>query len=210
MRPWALPAADTYFAPLLEAEPRGFEIDHLDEALKHCKRWRCAVDGGAHIGTWAAYLAGRFERVIAYEPAPDTFACLENNLHPHGNARAVQCALGEKYGVAALSDDARRPGNTGARHLCKGGGIEVRPLDREGYEELDFLKLDLEGYEYFALCGAYETLKRCRPVVLIEEKNGMAQRYGLAPAAARSLLEGLGAREVARVRNDCIFSFADA
>ena len=207
---WEIPEGDTYFAPLLKADPRGFEIAHLEEALKHCRRFRSAVDGGAHIGTWSAWLAQRFERVVAYEPAEDTWACCSRNLKLYRNAVAVQCALGEAYGVAQMSDDAKRPGNTGARFLAQGGGIEVRPLDREEIHDLDFLKLDLEGYEYFALRGAEKTLRRCRPVVVIEEKKGMAERFRLKHGEASAYLAHLGAREAARIRNDVVFTFPDA
>ena len=207
---WSLPEADSYFAPLLAKDPRGFEIDHLEAALSYCKRFRTAVDGGAHVGTWSAWLAQRFSQVVAYEPAPDTWACCEENLRLYKNAIVVQAALGERWGAAEVVDDVSRKGNTGARFLAQGGGIEVRPLDAEEYHDLDFLKLDLEGYEYFALVGAIKTLRRCRPVVVIEQKNGMAQRFGRKPGDAAALLAGLGAREVARMRNDLVFTFNDS
>lgn len=206
---WALPLADRYFAPILAKDPRGFEIDHLDAALKHCKNFRTAVDGGAHIGTWSVALAAEFTRVIAFEPAGDTRECLRNNLAARRiyNVEVLGYALGETNGIVSICDDPRRPGNTGARHVdTRGGGyqVQVGPLDDFKLENVDFLKLDVEGYELAALHGARQTLLRCHPVVLIEVKD-FRGRYGFNKEAASEFLLALGYRQVEQVRNDRIF-----
>lgn len=199
---WQLPRADTYFAPHLTAE--GFQVDHLKAALKHCRSFRTAIDGGAHIGTWAVHMATRFGRVIAFEPAADTFRCLVWHVRDKPNVLARMQALGERPGRAAVLDDVTRKGNTGARFLTNGADVEVVRIDDLGIEDLDFLKLDVEGYELFALRGAERTLKVCRPVVCIEEKR-FAGRFGAADGAASEFLRSLGAREIEAVRNDHIF-----
>lgn len=201
---WAIPAADTYFRSFLDADPRGFQIDHLTEALKHCGARRTAVDGGAHIGTWSRHLADQFLNVIAFEPAADTYACLVENVKDRGNVTPIHKALGEVIGRAKIVDDPSRPGNTGARHLAAGDSIAVVPLDDYGLQDLDFLKLDVEGFEREAINGAAETLKRCKPVVVIEVKRLRADRD---PMLAVQRLNSLGFVEVVKVRNDHIFVY---
>ena len=201
---WALPEADTYFAPPLT--DRGFEIEKLDAAMSHVKQWRTAVDGGAHIGTWSVSMAARFASVLAFEPAPDTFDCLVSNLAGIANVVPMRAALGAVAGRAGIGDDTARPGNTGARHLGAGRLVEVDRLDDFGIDDLDFLKLDLEGYELFALTGAKTTILQCRPAIIIEDKD-FGRRFGCKPGAALRLLESWGAREVERIRNDHIFVF---
>ena len=202
---WAVPAADNYFRRFLDADPRGFQIDHLQEALKFCFECRrLAVDGGAHIGTWSRHLAAEFDRVMAFEPADDTYACLVENAIAHSNVVPINKALGEVIGRGKIVDDPSRPGNTGARHLGKGDSVDVIPLDEYDLQDLDFLKLDVEGYEIEAINGAAETLKRCRPVVVIEVKKLRAERD---PKAAVKRLAQFNYAEASRVRNDYIFIY---
>jgi FkbM family methyltransferase len=203
---WALPETDSYFAKALADDPRGFEIDHLNSALAHCKNFRTAVDGGAHVGTWSVGMAGRFQSVAAFEPAPDTFRCLLQNVGKLHNVVPFNLALGEDFGHVIIGDDPKRKGNTGSRHIMETGAhVEMRSLDGFGLDDVDFLKLDVEGYELFALKGAQATLQRCRPVVLIECKRFDPPRFGVDHEAGARWLEENGYREVERVRNDRIF-----
>ena len=208
---WALPKADNYFAPILAQDPRGFEIDHLELALRHCRSFRTAVDGGAHVGTWSSHMAKKFELVIAFEPAPDTYACLLQNLADVHNVDFHPVALGAVRTNGRIVDDPSRAGNTGARHLSMNGGgdVGVLPLDEFDLADLDFLKLDVEGYELHALRGAYETLRRCRPVVMIEAKNFRPPRFNVDAEAATRYLQQIGYRQVAAARNDRVFTHAD-
>jgi FkbM family methyltransferase len=203
---WSLPLADRYFAPILAKDPRGFEIDHLELALSHCRSFRLAIDGGAHIGTWTVAMARYFNQVLAFEPAIDTHACLEANVSARklDNVTIIRAALGAEVGKGRLIDDLKRIGNTGARHLDResGGDLQIVPIDAMGLKSVDFIKLDLEGYEFWGLRGARETLARCRPVVMIEVKNFGTQRFGVTHDAAIGFLKREGFREVLTAKED--------
>lgn len=182
----------------------GWQLDHLEKALRLVKKRRVAVDGGAHIGSWTLRMAETFQCVIAFEPSPETFKCLEANVrewresHENGKCDIVlnKFALGETAGLMSMGEDSKYSdgGNTGGRYLVdKPGDINVRRLDTFGLERLDFLKLDIEGFELYALKGARETLLKFRPVIMIEEKIRIAHRYGLRATDAGEFLESLGA-----------------
>ena len=81
------------------------------------------------------------------------------------------------------------------------------PLDHLALVDVDFIKIDVEGYEPFALRGAKNTLVRCRPVVLFEDKWHW-KRYGLPAKAPHDFLLSLGAREIDRVGKDAIWGWA--
>ena len=206
-RRWALPAADKYFAPLLTDE--GFQIDHLRTALRYVRAWRTAVDGGAHIGTWTCLMARMFERVVAFEPAEDTFECLFKNTRSLSNVVRLKGALGAAPSMASMLDDPQRPGNTGARYLGPGNDVEVIRLDDLELDDVDFIKLDVEGAELHALQGMEATLRRCKPVVCIEEKH-FGGRFGVRGGAALEFLRSLGATEAEVIGKDHVFRFDDA
>jgi FkbM family methyltransferase len=206
---WAIPEGDTYFRKILEATPAGFELDHLEVALAYCTQFRTAVDGGAHIGTWTVALAQRFRWVYAFEPATDTYKCLLTNTEPYKNVVRSRAALGAKKGGCTVVEDPTRVGNTGSRMIELNDdplvGTPVVTIDQfKDIAELDFLKLDLEGFEVEALRGAAETIRRCQPVIMAECKSFSPPRYG-GPEAIRQALADLGYQEVGGVRNDRVF-----
>jgi len=69
---------------------------------------------------------------------------------------------------------------------------------------VDLIKLDCEGYELFALQGAEGTIKQYRPTIIVEQKPGRAQKFGLEQTQAVTYLEGLGYRVVQVISGDYI------
>lgn len=202
---WHLPAADTYFQPILEKTPEGFEIEHLKFALQYCRQFRLAIDVGAHIGTWTRYLSGKFERVIAFEAAPDTFECLAKNTVDLPNVQAFDTALGPCAGYCGVVDDPTRVGNTGSRQVSRDGwSVHMNMLDTYITKDLDFLKLDVEGYELEVLKGGARTILMMKPTIVMECKDFNPPRHG-GPAIAKTFLTNLGYKEVGGVRNDRVF-----
>ena len=47
--------------------------------------------------------------------------------------------------------------------------IEVKSLDSYNFQEVDFMKIDIESHELEMLKGAVETLERCNPIIFIED-----------------------------------------
>jgi FkbM family methyltransferase len=151
----------------------------LKHSVGHVTDWSLAVDGGAFIGMWTKPLAYMFKRVVAFEPNPAAYACLEYNCRNLSNVTLVNKALGhearEKVGihdtapgpsVNLLQDDQQDKART---------FVEMVTLDSQGLTP-SYLKLDLEGYEFRALQGARESVMRGRPVIVVEH-SGHGTRY---------------------------------
>lgn len=203
---WKLPEGDTYFRPILDASPLGFELDHLEFALKHVKQFRTAIDGGAHIGTWTRAMSKRFQQVVAFEPAKDSFFCLQSNLRGVPNVISFCGALGEVSGKCIVHDDPTRVGNSGSRTIEPNaeGKTALLSLDDFKLQFVDFLKLDVEGHEIFALKGAVNTIKQWGPTILVECKKFVPPRHG-GPEVVVQFLTDLGYKEVGGIRNDRVF-----
>lgn len=163
-----------------------------------------AVDGGAHIGTWSVLLAADFAQVLAFEPCAENRACLADNLAGRANVTIHSVALGAADGQAHMALCSEAGANSGQQMIAAQGlPVPMRALDTLHLPALDLLKLDLEGYELPALIGARETIRRCRPVIVIEEA-GWAASHGLPELGARAFLIGLGYRLAERSNTDAI------
>lgn len=190
-----------------------YQLTKYDLAMRFVRRRRLAVDVGAHVGLWTRVIALDFERVEAFEPVPAHCECWKANMAGAANATLHELALGKRPGRVNIT--MRRPGHTGCTgveihepgEIPVAPDVEVRTLDSYGFRNLDFLKVDNEGYEYFVMRGAVKTLLACRPIVIVEQKPGMGQRYGLSETAAVEYLRKLGARQLGAVGGDYIMGW---
>ena len=187
-----------------------YQARKLERALKRVRDWRTALDVGAHVGLWSMQLVKRFRLVEAFEPLAAHRACFLRNV-PMEKVILHACALGEAEGCVAMRT---APGSSGDSRVAgspdgPGGAIPLRRLDAimEGVDDVDFLKLDCEGYELFVLRGGEELLRRCRPVVVVEQKPGKAQAFGLGERAAVAYLQGLGAELRDEIAGDYVLSW---
>jgi FkbM family methyltransferase len=132
-------------------------------------RLGCVLDIGANVGLFAARIAPRAGRVVCYEPVPENFAVLRQNLAAWpsvtAHCEAVAAASGKlrifRPASAALSGRHSACADASA-HLSEGWDeARARSLDevfaRDGIETCDLLKIDVEGSEYAILHAASET-----------------------------------------------------
>jgi FkbM family methyltransferase len=206
---WVLPASDRHFPKYLSTAPkvegrRMYQAQHIQQSLQLCAQRRTALDVGGHVGFWSYYLSLAFQRVHAFEPNELFAQCFERNVRGKG-VTLHRVALGEAERRIELDVD---PANTGATHVRAGveGTIPMRRLDAFALDDVDFIKIDVEGFERQVLEGARETLLRCRPVVIVEQKE-FAGRYGTERYAASEFLQSLGAVVQAQVVQDLIFGW---
>jgi len=190
-----------------------YQYHKLDAALGYVKAWRGAVDVGAHCGLWSMHLVKRFRTVHAFEPVAAHRECWQRNVEPpiydaleQRGAYLHSCALGEKDGSVSIHTS---PDSSGDSWVEGAGAIPMRRLDDAlpvGFV-VDFIKLDCEGYELLALRGGEEMLKRCRPAVIVEQKPGRAQKFGLPETGAVDYLQGLGAKLRREMSGDYLMSW---
>ena len=138
------------------------------------------VDVGANIGVYtleSSLIVGRTGRVIAIEAAPPHVKALKDNikLNKLNNVSLIESAVGDSTGQVTLARS--RGSNLGMFTLGSVSGEEkydvtLRPIDdlleEQEIKSIDLIKMDIEGSEYRALCGASRTLTKYRPTLLIE------------------------------------------
>lgn len=189
-----------------------YQYHKYEAALEYVRERRVAVDVGAHIGLWSYFMAHDFAHVAAFEPVPLHQNCWYKNMKEHSNAELFCNALGERAGTVVLETRPESTGGTQVRTENFGTALtvataEMWPLDKFNLSEVDFMKVDCEGFELGVLKGAEATLLKCRPCVIVEQKGNMAERYGHEKQGAVKYLKGLGAVLHGEISGDFILSW---
>lgn len=143
------------------------------------------IDAGAYTGIYS-FLALKHgaDRVYAFEPNPECFARLMEN--------AAENRAGHKFGAwrQALWNEPRemtlqaKPNLTSAGSLMReGSGFKVRAVTLDSFhfdiENVTAIKFDVERAELQAIQGAWNTLERCKPHILVELLDGVEPVAGM-------------------------------
>lgn len=169
--------------------PDDFQLDQLRAALEFVPDFSCALDIGAHRGIWTKEMTRYFTEVHAFEPVQKLYDKIAaNGLTCH----KYNVACGDKPGYCSIKPG---PRNTGQGSVDGGGEIPVVVLDSFLPKvKPDFIKIDVEGFEFNVLRGARNMIMKHKPVIFIEE-NGLGKKYGHYDDRASALLQRWGMRK---------------
>jgi FkbM family methyltransferase len=171
-------------------------------------------DVGANIGAHTLGIArsvGPTGSVYAFEPTDVAFERLKRNLNLNPElklrTRAHEILLAEEaaaplepeiYASWPLkTEDPVHPKHRGRLATALHASVDTldRFVQREAIDRLDLIKIDVDGHEYPVLKGAFKTLGRFRPVLVMEmspyvhdeQKHGFGALVGLLRDAGYSL-----------------------
>ncbi|HVQ43746.1 MAG TPA: FkbM family methyltransferase [Candidatus Saccharimonadia bacterium] len=183
------------------AAPEPYQGDRLARALPFCRQRRHALDVGANIGLWTIQLVAVFEWITAFEPHPDSVIALRENVINRPSVKVSSVAIGNLNGIAYL-DNLKHPFGSHISPADVRGEVEIdmRTLDDFKLTQVDFIKIDVEGFETFVVEGGEETIRRDRPVIVVEQKH--ESRYGLEQRATVTMLEKWGATVEWKIKHD--------
>lgn len=207
-----LPEGDTHFAEQIASNPpyrsKGtYQLAKLKAALEVCgERRGHAVDVGAHVGLWSRVLSYEFRRVTAFEPVPEYAALFGRNLARRPNVMLHLMALGAESGEVKFT---LQPTGIGTASIDPAGTItaSVMRLDDLDLEGVDFIKVDCEGTETAVIIGGEQTIRRDKPVVILEQKRKRMGHYGFKENAGVDLLKSWGAEVACEDHGDWCLKF---
>ncbi|PCJ67853.1 MAG: hypothetical protein COA58_01570 [Bacteroidetes bacterium] len=186
----------------IKLEPR-YLIDHKilftgtyekstnDVLRKYVKSGDTVFEAGANIGTETILLSRLVSdsgSVFAFEPVPHVSEKLNHNCRINGlnNINISNLALSDSIGETTFFIASENFINQGMGSL-DGGHLQVKEkikvqldtldhyFEENGITKLDFLKMDVQGAEYFILKGGRKTLTKFKPVIFLEAEEGWSK-----------------------------------
>jgi len=135
-----------------------------------------AIDVGANKGLYTYFLAKHASHVYAYEPLLELASFLDKATDHHVTVKPM--ALSDEAGETTLYIPSHHQKtsfdmstldpqqlNTDDYQMRT---ITTTTLDQEERSNIGFIKIDVEGFELSVLKGAYDTIKRDKPILLVE------------------------------------------
>jgi FkbM family methyltransferase len=156
----------------------------IEREILYARRWArpggVAVDIGANSGLYTYELARWFDRVEALEPNVQVSQRIRDWGRTNVNLRSVGASSSahrailhvpvSERGVEYAGWGSLYPDSLESPASVRSASIELVSLDSLQLQNVAFIKIDVEGHEQDVLEGAQETIRRCRPVVLVEVK----------------------------------------
>ena len=147
----------------------------LEKLITHCKskdiKFNHILDIGAWVGTWTMAMNEFCGRVIAFEPDPVHYECLVKNCPE--DVETHQLAVGSEEKMISLSED----NFTQAKRVVGDGAIPMVTIDSLGLDDVDLIKIDVEGFELEVLRSLnFEKYKPQLICVEIHNNNKMYDR----------------------------------
>lgn len=160
----------------------GFEEGELDLVRKFVQAGDIFFDVGANVGIYtltASRFAGTGGEVHAFEPLAGTYQLLQKNVQMNGvkNIHLNNVAVGDMIGEADLYVNAQAA-LTGLGLTNRGVLLDVQKVpiwtldeyaEREKIQSINFLKVDVEGFEGHVLRGAKRLISRSPDLIVMSE-----------------------------------------
>lgn len=180
-----------------------FESQLIEWAKQFCKPDKLFLDIGAHTGTYSISLAGHCREVAAFEPQKSTYYALcggvaMSNLSDKITCHPVGLGSEDQVGFQTLKIVSNDGGGSSLRpaeheRTLREETVEVRTLDSYGFNDVGFIKMDVENNELNVLRGALDTLRESNyPTILFESNGSNPALFGFLKEALKYKIVPVG------------------
>jgi len=165
--------------------------DELKKSLPYIKNFRNALDIGSCVGNTVKDFSTKFKHVYGWEPLKETYSKLVENTKHLDNVTCYNYAVGEKSEELEISDLKNSitrnkildkegekflanyvNGRNLPLHLWSRETVKVIDIDSYKFNDIDFIKIDTEGYVLPVLKGIKNTLiENNHPPLFVEIDN---------------------------------------
>lgn len=167
---------------------RVYENSEIAFFKKYCRDDMVFIDVGGNVGLYSALALHTLNskgKIITLEPHPESFALLSKNVEVNQKTRGIEDAPQiNLFKMAASSQSGSRtlalnPENKADNRVSDAPAewesipIEAKSMDdllaEQGIEEVNFVKMDVQGYEHRIVSGFMETLRRSKKTIVLTE-----------------------------------------
>jgi FkbM family methyltransferase len=187
-------------------ETGSWQKRNLDYASTLIDTWTRCLDVGSNMACSAVLYADVFQTVECFEPTPLNIQLwnLTINANSITNCHLHQVGVGEKDYTTEIICHERNNGHNHLTHYDKNPRanparssrsrvqVDVKTIDSYGFQDVGFIKLDIEGYEKFALEGAQDTIARCRPTLQLEIRANQCRKFNYSAEDMIDWIRSLG------------------
>jgi FkbM family methyltransferase len=184
-----------------------YQKNNLNEALTYVENFNVAIDAGANYGLMSYSLNEKFSRIHAFEVDTRVRDCLKQNIDKFNLDRVTvyDCGLSDKEETVSLTYRKNTFGTS--VNKSQDGEFLCKTIDSFNFQDMNFIKIDCEGYEPYILRGAEQTIKKYKPVILMEDKNYSGRYYGEEGNLAVDLLLDWGYTMAVSWPKDCVMIY---
>ena len=162
------------------------------------------IHAGGNIGIYTLKYAKRAQNVYVFEPASENFEAMSMNCGKESNVFMFRSALGDNNTPIDIVNEAYDK-QCGAWRVEGNGIIPKLRIDDMNLPNISIIQLDVEGYEFFILKGAVETIKKHKPLICVEMFNH-GIKYGHQDQKIKNFLNDLGYTRSMVCGNDTAFA----
>lgn len=172
-------------------------LKFIDYCVDKDKKFNHILDIGAWVGTWSMAMNKFCGRVVAFEPDSLHYECLVKNVSD--DIETHQLAVGSEEKLISLSED----NFTQSKRIIGEGSIPMITIDSMKLDDVDLIKIDVEGYEMEVLKGAVNTLESVSYLMI--ELNNNTKKYGSSNIEIEKHVQSLGFRPLIEHWPDKVF-----
>ena len=153
--------------------------------------WTRAIDVGTNNACNAIHYAKRFTTVECFEPTPLAQQLWRNTVRDNNvaNVTLYPVGVGEKQYTTEIITHWKNGGHNHLAHYDKNPRadeershrvkvpVQVETLDSFNFQDVGFIKVDVEGYEKFVLEGAQTLIAQSRPTIQLEIVSNQCRKF---------------------------------
>lgn len=170
-----------------KAQNRGIENSLLRSSIELLKSKGITenaviLDIGANFGylttVWAQTISSPNGKVLSFEPQPYLYSSLKKTVESNDLTEIIslnKLAVGKEEGTITLNFAGTSSNLLQSDHLNEQIVTKVTTIDNflkeSAIYKCDLIKIDVDGLEYDILMGAKDSLKKYKPLLIVETNN---------------------------------------